>query len=157
MEDINREDLDHRIKLLADKIFEAQNIDLIDFKVSGSLNDIFIQITADKPSGGINIRECAILNKTLAARIEQEKLLPADHFSLELSSPGLDRPLVTRKDFIRFKGQELHIWLKEPVAGKKEVRGILTEIGENSVIIEVSHSSKLVLPLNDIIKGLLVI
>ena len=47
-------------------------MDLIELKVSGHKNDVLIQITADKPSGGITIRECAILNKSLVAAIEQE-------------------------------------------------------------------------------------
>ena len=85
------------------------------------------------------------------------KLLPPEIFSLELSSPGLDRPLVTRKDFMRIIGQELHFWLNEPVDGKKEVQGILTEVGESALTIDTAGNRKLVLPLSSIIKGMLVI
>jgi ribosome maturation factor RimP len=132
-------------------------MELIELKVGGHKNDVIIQITADKPSGGINIRECAILNKSLVAAIEQDNFLPPENFSLELSSPGLDRPLVTRKDFMRFKAQELYFWLNEPIAGKKEVQGILVEVGESSLTVDAPGNPKLVLPLSSIIKGLLVI
>jgi ribosome maturation factor RimP len=125
--------------------------------VGGHKKDVLIQITADKPSGGINIRECAILNKALVAAIEQENFLPPEIFSLELSSPGLDRPLVTRKDFMRLIGQEIHFWLSEPVAAKKEVQGVLTEVAETSLKIDCSRQGMLVLPLANIIKGVLVI
>jgi len=86
------EDVKQRIEPLAKKIFEAQGMDLIELNVKGQRNDIHIQIIADKPSGGINVGECVILNKSLVAAIEQEQFLPREIFSLEVSSPGIDRP-----------------------------------------------------------------
>ncbi len=152
------EEIRLKIESLANKIFKEAGMDLIELKIGGHKNDVRIQITADKPSGGITIRECAILNKTLVAAIEQENLLPPEIFSLELSSPGLDRPLVTRKDFTRFIGRRLHFWLNEPIGigGKKEAQGMLAEVGEKGLIVDVL-GSRLVLPLSSVIKGMLVI
>ena len=146
-----------KIESLAKAVIEAAGMDLIELKLAGHKNDVLIQITADKPSGGITIRECAILNKALVAAISQENFLPPEIFSVELSSPGLDRALVTRKDFMRLVAQELHFWLNEPIAGKKEVQGMLAEVGESTLTIDVSDKTKLVLPLSSIIKGMLVI
>ena len=151
------EDIHLKIESLAQKVIGAAGMDLVELKVGGHKNDVLIQITADKPSGGITIRECAILNKALVAAIEVEKILPPEIFSLELSSPGLDRPLVTRKDFMRLVAQELYFWLNEPVEGKKEVQGVLAEVGESTLTIDTSRKTKLVLPLSSIIKGMLVI
>jgi len=80
-----------KIEPIAKKIFEAQGMDLIELKVTGNRRDVRIQVIADKPSGGINIGECVIINKSLVAAIEQEKFLPREIFSLEVSSPGIDR------------------------------------------------------------------
>jgi len=157
MSSLSFEEIQERIKILTDKFFESVGMDLIGLKISGHKNDVHIEITADKPSGGINIRECAILNKSLVAAIEQENFLPPEIFSLELSSPGLDRPLVTRKDFMRLRAQELHFWLTEAINGKKEVQGILLEVGDSSLTIEASKKLKLEIPLSSIIKGMLVI
>ena len=151
------EQIQKKIEALAREVIQAAGMDLIDIKIGGHKNDVLIQITADKPSGGITIRECAILNKSLVAAIEQENVLPPENFSLELSSPGLDRPLITRKDFLRFVAQELHFWLNEPIVGKKEVQGILTGVGESALTIEAPGKTKLVLPLSSIVKGMLVI
>ena len=154
---MNLEDIKSKLESLAQRIIEAGGIDLIELKVSGHKNDVLIQITADKPSGGITIGECAILNKSLVAAIEQDNIIPPENFSLELSSPGLDRPLVTRKDFARFMTHEIHFWLNEPIAGKKEVQGTLAEVNESSLIIKTLKKGDLVLPLSVIIKGMLVI
>ena len=151
------EDIRLKIESLAKRVFEVAGMDLVEFKVGGHKNDVLIQITADKPSGGITIRECAILNKALVAAIEEEQILPPEIFSLELSSPGLDRPLVTRKDFMRLLACELYFWLNEPIEGKKEVQGVLAEVGESTLTINTSRKTKLVLPLALIIKGVLVI
>jgi ribosome maturation factor RimP len=153
------EELKEKIKTLAEKICQQEGAELIDIELKGHKNDLMIQITADKPFGGITIHECAIINKHLVAAIELDKVLPPEVFSLELSSPGLDRPLITRKDFMRYKGQELHFWLSEPVGikGKKEAQGILNEVGESSLTIDAPGNPKLVLPLPAIIKGMLVI
>jgi len=147
-----------RLKIgeIALRVFEKAGMDIVDLKVAGHKNDVMIEITADKPSGGINIRECAILNKSLVAAIEQEQFLPPEHFSLELSSPGLDRALVTRKDFLRVKAMELHFWLNGPVNGKNEVQGILSDVTETELTVE-AGGLKLVLPLTSVIKGMLVI
>ena len=150
------EDIHLKIESLAQKVIGAAGMDLVELKVGGHKNDVLIQITADKPSGGITIRECAILNKALVAAIEQESVLPPEIFSLELSSPGLDRPLVTRKDFMRLKAKELHFWLNEAIEGKKEVQGVLQEVTEKDLIVDVL-GSQLVMPLSSIIKGMLVI
>ena len=156
MEIITFDEIKLKIESLAQRVFDAAGMELIDLKVGGHKNDVIIQITADKPSGSINIRECAILNKSLVAAIENESFLPPENFSLELSSPGLDRPLVTRKDFMRLVGQELFFWLNESVHGKKELQGILLEVGLKDLIVDV-HGNKVVLTLLNIIKGFLVI
>jgi len=152
------EEIHQKVESLANRVFENAGMELIELKVAGHKNDVLIQITADKPSGGINIRECAILNKTLVAAIEQENVLPPEIFSLELSSPGLDRPLVTRKDFVRSVGQELHFWLNTPVGidGKKETQGILALVGENELVVD-AGGTRLVLPLTSVVRGMLII
>jgi len=151
------EEIQQKIETVARRVFEAAGMELVELKVNGHKNDVIIQITADKPSGGINIRECAILNKSLVAAIEQEDFLPPENFSLELSSPGLDRPLVTRQDFMRVKDHRLHFWLNEAVGGKKEAQGILRAIDGTDLIIEGTGKHRQVLPLSSIIKGMLVI
>ncbi|MDE1921381.1 MAG: hypothetical protein KGJ09_07745 [Candidatus Omnitrophica bacterium] len=150
------EQIQKEIEEITAGILEARGVDLIETRVTGHANDVQIVIIADKPLGGITLDECAIINKVLRSAIDQENFLPPEVFSLELSSPGLDRPLVTRKDFMRCMDQELRFWLGEPVDGKKELQGRLKRVTENSLIVEVKDS-QMVLPLSLIIKGKLVI
>ena len=84
------EDLKQKIEALAKKAVEGTEVNVIECKVTGRTNDVTIQITADKPFGGITIGECVILNKALGAAIGQEGVLAPGTFSLEVSSPGID-------------------------------------------------------------------
>jgi len=150
-------EIKQKLEPLALRVIEGEGMEFFELNVAGHPNDVLIQITADKPNGGINIHECAILNKSLVAAIEQEQVLPPEVFSLELSSPGLDRPLITRRDFLRFTGQEIHFWLNTAVNGKKEAEGILSDVTDTDLVIEIKKKQRIVLPLSSIIKGVLVI
>ena len=85
------EDIHKEISLLADKICRDAGMELIKVKINGPLNNFHIQIIADKLPGSITIGECAILNKALVAAIKQKDLLTPGTFSMEVSSPGIDR------------------------------------------------------------------
>ncbi len=150
------QDIRLKLEVLAQKICEAHGLDLIELKVNGHKNDVLIQVVADKPFGGITMNECAILNRYLVTAIEQENVLPPEVFSLELSSPGLDRPLVTRKDFMRVVGQEVDFWLVAPVQGKKELQGRLAQVTENELMVD-TPAGRLAVSLSSVIKGKLVI
>lgn len=84
------DEIKQKIEPLAAKICREKGADLIECNVKGRPNDVSIQVLADKPSGGINVGTCAMINKSLVAAIEQEKFLPREIFSLEVSSPGTD-------------------------------------------------------------------
>lgn len=82
------EEIKQKIEPLATKICQEKGADLIECNVKGRPNDVYIQVLADKPGGGINVGTCVIINKSLVAAIEQKKFLPREIFSLEVSSPG---------------------------------------------------------------------
>ena len=78
------EEIRHKIESTVQKVIDASGMELIELKVSGHKNDVFIQVIADMPSGGITIEECAIINKSLAAAIEEEKVLDPEVFPWKL-------------------------------------------------------------------------
>jgi ribosome maturation factor RimP len=89
---MNLDEIKQKIEPVARRICQGKGMDLVEFNVRGNRNDVQIQVLTDKPGGRINVGECVIINKALLAAIEQEKFLPREIFSLEVSSPGIDRP-----------------------------------------------------------------
>jgi ribosome maturation factor RimP len=93
----------------------------------------FFRVYIDKP-GGITVDDCASVSNQLSRVFEVEDL---DYDRLEISSPGLDRPLKKATDFVRFSGQMAQIKLRVPQEGKRTLIGVLRELHDEVLGIEV--------------------
>ena len=83
-----------------------------------------VQIMAERANGTVTIEDCAVISRQLSPLLDAHDPLPG-HYRLEVSSPGIDRPLVRRSDFHDWAGHEAKIEMREPVAGRKRFRGLL--------------------------------
>lgn len=102
--------------------------------------DLMLRVLADRAQGGINLEECAALNEGIGNMLD-EKGVPESHYVLEVSSPGLDRPLTTEEDFMRYPGKAVHLFLKEPQDTKWEMEGVISKVGHGSLFIEVGENT----------------
>ena len=92
-----------------------------------------LRLVIDKP-GGVTVDDCAIMSREVGAMLEVEAFI--DHaFSLEVSSPGLDRPLKKQGDFARSCGQNVRIVLHEPLQGEHVIYGVLKSADNSTVTI----------------------
>jgi ribosome maturation factor RimP len=96
-----------------------------------------LEVLADRDEGGISLDECAGLNRELGDILEKESVF-AQPYVLEVSSPGLDRPLATRGDFYRVRGRQVRFFLKDLVEGKLEHCGTVEDISDDIVTIRVT-------------------
>jgi ribosome maturation factor RimP len=124
-----------KIMLLLEPYLESQGFDLVDADLTCGHEENVIQVLADKPEGGITIEQCACLNKKIRELFDGEKILDGDYV-LEVSSPGIDRPLTSVKDFLRSYGKEIVFYLKQPVDGKLEYQGVVQRVQGEHVYIK---------------------
>ncbi len=129
-----RDILDELRQLLSGYL-AARGLDLIEVIYRDAGRNTLLRILVDRPYGGISIQECAKLNHQISALLEEKDII-RDSYILEVSSPGLDRPLKSQKDFLRCIGRNVRFFLNEPVQGKIELTGILKQAKEESVEIE---------------------
>jgi len=104
-------------------LITEEGFDLIEFKLLTSGRRQALSVFVDRPRGGITIDECAMLNRKISHFFEKESYLLEDDYVIEVSSPGLDRPLVTKNDFSKTINSNLNILLNSPMkaaSGKKE-------------------------------------
>ncbi len=87
----------------------------------------------------LTVDDCAAASRALSLRLEEESL-PASDYALEVSSPGIDRPLVRLGDFVRFAGFEAKVEMSEPLEGRRRFRGRLLGAGEGCVRMTVDDS-----------------
>ncbi len=97
--------------------------------------DFFLKFLVDRPEGGINLGECANLNKEISSILDAEDMLQS-RYILEVSSPGLDRSLKTKNDFLRCLNKSVRFFLNAQVCGKLEHAGIIREVKDEGVSVE---------------------
>lgn len=134
---------------LKDKDLEI--IDII-IKQKGLIRNI--EILADKIDGHIGVDECVYLNRSLCDKIDEELIFPDDNYVVEVSSPGMDRPLKTKKDYSRVLGKKIILFLTEKVEGKGQYTAIVKEVADDFIVIDVNNL-QIKIPYGKIVKGVL--
>lgn len=150
------EQQEQKIYALIESIAVSLGLELVELKIGRHQKDVFLQVLADTSQGNIGIEECTRLNRSIVEAIDKEGFFGEDGYSLEVSSPGLDRPLVLQKDFSRYIDAEVRVWLKEKVAGKVEHLGVIKQVtADGLVLLLIKEKQEITVPLNLVVKGLL--
>jgi ribosome maturation factor RimP len=97
---------------------------LVRVKIQGDGRDRIVQLMAERPDGSITVDDCESISKGVSPVLDVADPI-SGHYRLEVSSPGIDRPLVRPSDFEDWSGHEAKIELKEPIDGRKRFKGLL--------------------------------
>ena len=114
-------------------VIEKAGFKLVRLRVMGGANKT-LQVMAERPDGSMDVEGCAILSHVLLDFIEAEDPIEGE-YELEVSSPGIDRPLTRLMDFSRWSGHEAKIELTLPIDGRKRFRGTLLGLDGQDVMI----------------------
>jgi ribosome maturation factor RimP len=152
--------IEARIARIVEPVTEGLGFRLVRVKVS-SLNGNTVQIMAERPDGTMTVGDCETLSRDVSPALDVEDPMDAA-YNLEVSSPGIDRPLVRRSDFIKAAGHEAKVELARPLDGRKRFKGKLTGLEGDNVILELDKSkldgtTTVRLPLADIGEAKLVL
>jgi len=120
--------------ILLDMGFELVRLRLMSNK------EITLQIMAIRPNGYINVDECAEISTAISAVLDVEDPI-LDAYNLEVSSPGIDRPLTRIKDFEEFEGYEAKIETVDLIDGRKRFRGTLAGINGSEILINLDEGT----------------
>jgi ribosome maturation factor RimP len=117
-----------RVVKLVEPVLDGMGFRLVRVKMSGST----LQIMAERPDGSFTIDDCEQASRAISPVLDVEDVISSRYF-LEMSSPGIDRPLVRAQDFERWAGHEAKIEMAVPQAGRKRFRGILEGYADGEV------------------------
>lgn len=132
--------LKERIERPVQEVIEREGFELVELAVADRGHKTLVRVFADRPEGGISIDECARLSQKLSDWFDLENVFPRAYI-LEVSSPGLDRPLVSRRDFERKVGRAVRVWLSED--GKTgEAAGTLVSVNDEGLFLETEEGEK---------------
>ena len=120
------------IKELVQPITDENNLELVDVEYVKEGGEFFLRIYIDK-EGGVSLNECELVTRALNPILDEKDPIK-DNYYLEVSSPGLDRPLKKEKDFVRYQGRDVEIKLYKPINGSKMHEGELVGLTEDKNI-----------------------
>ncbi len=131
--------IDRKLASIIQPVVEGMGYELVRVRMMGGKNKI-VQIMAETPEGGIEVDDCAKISSAISAVLDVEDPVE-DPYALEVSSPGIDRPLTRLKDFDVWQGYDAKVETDELIDGRRRFRGILAGIDGDEVLINLSEGT----------------
>ena len=136
---IARAPMDKRLAAMLQPLIEGLGYELVRLRFMGGKKPT-LQVMADRPEGGIEVDDCALISRTISAALDVDDPIEGA-YRLEVSSPGIDRPLTRLKDFDRWDGHDAKLETAELIDGRKRFRGILAGTEADEVLIEIEEGT----------------
>ena len=131
--------IDRRLAEIITPVIEDLGYELVRVRLMSG-KETTLQIMADKPDGGIEVDDCADISNAVSAVLDVEDPI-IDAYTLEVSSPGIDRPLTRLKDFETWEGYEAKLETAELIDGRKRFKGALAGVEGDEVLIEIEEGT----------------
>ena len=127
-----KKSIEATIEELVQPIIDSNNFEIVDVEYVKEAGEYYLRIFVDK-EGGISLNECEVVSRALSEILDVKDPIK-DNYYLEVSSPGLDRPLKKDKDFVRYQGRDVEIKLYKPLNGSKQLEAELVGLTEDKKI-----------------------
>lgn len=127
--------IDRRLAEIVRPLIEGMGFELVRIRLMGG-KTATLQIMAERPTGGIEVDDCAEISTAVGALLDVEDPI-SDNYTLEVSSPGIDRPLTRLKDFDDWAGYVAKIETSEMIDGRKRFNGTIAGVEDDEVLIEI--------------------
>jgi ribosome maturation factor RimP len=129
------ETLASKIGEIAQRVVDSEGIELVEVEVKGGGNQRFVRISIDKPSG-VTHADCELVSQQVGTILDVEDVVRGGRYTLEVSSPGIERKLVKSKDYERFQGRKIRAVLREPVENQRHWEGTVAGISGDIVTLQ---------------------
>lgn len=127
-----RKSIEATIEEIVQPIVDEKNFEIVDIEYVKEAGEYYLRVYLDK-EGGISLNDCEVVSRELSEILDKKDPIK-DNYFLEVSSPGLDRPLKKDKDFERYKGRDVEIKLYKPINCSKQFEGQLVGLTEDNNI-----------------------
>src|SRR5690348_15651640 len=155
MSDTGREAIVAKITEIAQRVAESEGMEIVEVQLLGSGKGRVLRMFIDRPDQpqGVSHGDCEFISQQVGTILDVEDVIPGDSYTLEVSSPGLERKLIRPKDFERFVGQKARVVLREPVENQRRWEGKLAGYSEGVVALEPSAGRLIHFPLTQVEKA----
>ena len=143
-----RQEVVSKIEEIAQRVAASDGIEVVEVEFKGNGNNQLLRISIDKPAG-VSHADCELVSQQVGTILDVEDVVPG-HYTLEVSSPGVERKLLKPNDYIRFQGKKAKIVLREPVEKQRHWEGILAGLDEGTVLLNVGADRVMRFPLSQV-------
>ena len=147
----DREDILDRVRAIAEPLVTDAEMELVDLELVGGRGNYILRVLIERPSR-VTLEDCIKINRELSDLLDIEDPIPY-RYTLEVSSPGMDRPFKTVRDYERAYGKLVKITTQDPVEGKTEHIGNLESCRENKITIIIDEKPRII-PMDNVLKAL---
>jgi ribosome maturation factor RimP len=164
MADKNREAVRDKVLEIAERAAASEGIDVVDVEILGGGKNRVVRIYIDRPPApgqivdlhapqGVTHGDCESISNYVGTVLDVEDVIPGGSYTLEVSSPGVERKLTKPREFERFVGQKVKVVLRSPVENQKHWTGALTNFDGGVITLEPSPGKHIQFPLDQVEKA----
>jgi ribosome maturation factor RimP len=141
-----------KVQEIAERVGTDAGIEIVDVQLLGGGHSRLLRIFIDKPDG-VNHADCEYISQNVGTILDVEDVIPGERYTLEVSSPGVERKLTKPREFERFVGQKVKVVLRQPVENQRHWVGALKSFAEGIITLEPSPGRSVQIPLDQVEKA----
>jgi len=138
-----------KVREIAERVGASEGVEIVDVQLLGGGSSRVLRIFIDKPEG-VTHADCEFMSLNAGTILDVEDVIPGGRYTLEVSSPGVERKLTRPQEFERFLGHKIKVVLRQAVDGQKHWAGILNSFAEGMITLEPSPGKSVQFPLDQV-------
>ena len=154
MKSVESNQVERRVREIAQALADQSGLELVLVEFLRGAGRATMRLTIDR-EGGVTLDDCASFSRRVGAELEAEDPIPGA-YTLEVSSPGLDRRLVKEQDYARFRGRTARITLRAPLEGRRNFQGVLEGLEGSEIVLAAEGGQTFRLPVDAVERANLV-
>ena len=141
-----------KIEEIARRVAESEGLEVVEVEVKGGGAHRLVRISIDKPEG-VTHGDCEMVSQQVGTILDVEDVVPGGRYTLEVSSPGIERKLLKPQDYQRFQGKKAKITLREPVEGRRNWEGTLAGLEDGLIRLDIDRGDSVRFPFEKVEKA----
>jgi ribosome maturation factor RimP len=141
-----------KIEEIAQRVAGPEGLEVVEVEVKGGGAHRLVRISIDKPEG-VTHADCELVSQQVGTILDVEDVVPGGRYTLEVSSPGIERKLLKPKDYERFKGKKAVVTLRDEIEGRRNWEGAIAGLENGDVALEVQPGKTIHFPFAQVQKA----
>jgi ribosome maturation factor RimP len=141
-----------KVAELGEQAASGTGIEVVEVQVRGAGKGRLVRVYIDKP-GGVTHGDCELISERFGKLLDDQDAIPGEGYTLEVSSPGLERKLSKARDFERVIGQKVRLAIEQPIEGRKSLEGKLAHFADGTLQLEIAPGNLVQVPLEQVQKA----